>query len=254
MRILNFILNTLFPPRCASCKKEGSFLCGDCVARLKIKDLRFKKKSPPSEKEWEYLDGVIYGVDYAENPQIKAAIQQFKYRFTQELAEYFGDLISDKLKQLSMVKGRRIILIPVPLHRKRYYQRGFNQAYLIAKAIQVRMGGQVDVQSILKRDVNTPQQAKLNKQERHKNLKDAFEVNRALLAPDRAMEPAPSGCVQVMNTKFVQPFNPKSIYFIVDDVCTTGTTLESCAKVLKEAGIKKVYGLTVARAFKCLNR
>jgi len=185
-------------------------------------------KNNRSKKEFKYLDGVIYGVDYAENPQIQAAVQQFKYKFTQELKEIFGDLIADKLKQLSIVNGRRIILIPVPLHRKRYYQRGFNQAYLIAKAVQERMGGVVDVPSILKRDINTPQQAKLSKKERHKNLKGAFSLNK--------------NCVQ--------SFDPKSVYFVVDDVCTTGTTLESCARVLKEFGIPKVYGLVVARAKK----
>jgi competence protein ComFC len=228
MKIIDVLLNILFPPRCAFCKREGGFLCNSCIKKFKIRDLRFKKKSLLSEKEWKYLDGVIYGLDYAENPQIQAAIQQFKYKFTQELKGIFGDLISDKLKQLSIIKGRKIILIPVPLHKKRYYKRGFNQAYLIAKAVQERMGGRIDVPSVLKRDVNTPQQAKLDRKERHKNLKGAFSLN----------------------TKFVQDFDPKSVYFIVDDVCTTGTTLESCAKVLKEEGISRVYGLVVARALK----
>ena len=227
MRIIESLLNILFPPECVSCKAEGDFLCDSCIKKLKIKKIR-KNVKKTSSKEFKYLDGVIYGLDYAKNPQIQAAIQQFKYKFTQELKDIFADLIADKLKQLSMVRGRRIVLIPVPLHRKRYFKRGFNQAYLIAKAVQEKIGGRVDVPSVLKRDVNTPQQAKLSKGERHKNLKDAFSLNK--------------NCVQT--------FNQKSVYFIVDDVCTTGTTLESCAKVLKEAGISRVYGLVVARAMK----
>lgn len=227
MGIIDVLFNILFPPRCASCKKEGEFLCGDCIAGLTIKDLRLTKNNQP-EKEFKYLDGVIYGVDYAKNPQIKAAVSQFKYRFTQELKEFFGKLISDKLKQLSMVKGRRIVLIPVPLHRKRYYQRGFNQALLIAKAVQSRIGDRVEVICPLERVKNTPQQAKLSKRKRHRNLKNAFSLKSGLFKK--------SGL--------------QKVYFIVDDVCTTGTTLESCAKILKSNGLEKVYGLVVAKALK----
>ena len=73
---------------------------------------------------------------------------------------------------------------------------------------------------------NTSQQAKLNKEARHQNLSEAFEV--------------------VGNLKQLS----ETVCFLVDDVCTTGATLDSCARVLKEAGIQKVYGLVVARAFK----
>ncbi len=228
MGIIDVLLNILFPPRCASCKKEGEFLCNTCITKLKITKLQNYRNFHKPESEFQYLDGVIYGVDYAKNPQIKAAVSQFKYRFTQELKEFFGKLISDKLKQLSMVKGRRIVLIPVPLHRKRYYQRGFNQAFLIAKAVQSRIGDRVEVICPLERVKNTPQQAKLSKRKRHRNLKNAFVLESGL---------------------FKESGLQNKVYFIVDDVCTTGTTLESCAKILKSNGLEKVYGLVVARAF-----
>jgi len=228
MRVFDFILNLLFPPLCVSCKREGDFLCTECIKRLKIKGLRLKKKNPSSEKEWKYMDGVIYALDYAENPQIQAAIQQFKYRFTKELAEYFGDLIAQKLRELSMNKGKTNILIPVPLHKKRLNYRGFNQAELIAKSVCERVGDS-RISHLLRRVKNTSQQAKLNKKERHDNLEDAFVLESGLLQESGLQN---------------------SVYFIVDDVCTTGSTLENCAKVLKESGLKKVYGLVVARAFK----
>jgi len=174
------------------------------------------------------MDGVIYALDYAENPQIQAAIQQFKYRFTKELAEYFGDLIAQKLRELSMNKGKTNILIPVPLHKKRLNYRGFNQAELIAKSVCERVGDS-RISHLLRRVKNTSQQAKLNKKERHDNLEDAFVLESGLLQESGLQN---------------------SVYFIVDDVCTTGSTLENCAKVLKESGLKKVYGLVVARAFK----
>jgi len=229
MRVFDFILNLLFPPRCVSCKKEGEFLCKDCIKQFSIFNLQFSKKKPKdAQKEWKYMDGVIYALDYAENPQIQAAIQQFKYRFTKELAEYFGDLIAQKLGELSMNKGKTNILIPVPLHKKRLNYRGFNQAELIAKSVCEKVGDS-RISHLLKRVKNTSQQAKLNKKERHENLEDAFILESGL-AHESGLQNA--------------------VYFIVDDVCTTGSTLENCAKVLKESGLQKVYGLVVARAFK----
>ena len=204
-------------------------MCEDC-----LKNLDKKKISPiycktDKDSDFHYLDGVIYALDYAKNPQIQAAVKQLKYRFTQELAEHFSNLIAEKIGELSMAKDRKIILIPVPLHKKRLNYRGFNQAEIIAKAVANKLSdGRADVINPLERSRETQQQAKLNKEERHKNLKDAFIINK--------------DCNH--------NYSPKNIYFIVDDVCTTGSTLENCAEVLKNNGFEKVYGLVIARAFK----
>ncbi len=235
MKFFSYLLNLLFPPQCASCKKEGDFLCRNCVYKLKIKRIKIKSISP-SKLDFSYLDGVIYGLDFAENPEIQAALHQFKYKFTQDLVSYFGDLVADKVKQLKMVQNREIQLIPVPLHKKRLNQRGFNQAELIANSVQERVGDRVQVSHLLKRDRNTAQQAKLNKYERQKNLQSAFSLNCSQINPK----------LEDRNSK--EDLEP--VYFVVDDVCTTGATLDNCAKTLKEAGIGKVYGLVVARAFK----
>ena len=199
-------------------------MCTKCISRLAITRLQDSPRYYRREKEFEYLDGVIYGVDYAENPQIKSAIQQFKYRFTKELADTFGGLMANKLSELSMNKGKTNVLIPVPLHKKRLNYRGFNQAELLAESAS-RKANRTNVLSCLSRVRHTNQQAKLSKTERHKNLDNAF-------------------CVNDLN------IDKESIYFIVDDICTTGATLENCAKTLKSAGVKKVYGLVIARAIK----
>lgn len=180
----------------------------------------------PSSEEFEHLDGVIYGADYAENPGLKSAIAQFKYKFNKQLTDYFAELVSQKMKELGMLKQKEAILIPVPLHKKRLNYRGFNQAELIAYASAARYGDRTDVLTPLTRVKNTSQQAKLNKTERHQNLKEAFEI---------------TGDISRLSDK---------VCFLVDDVCTTGATLDRCAQALKEKGLKKVYGLVVARAFK----
>ena len=223
MGLIKSLLNILFPPRCVSCRKEGVFVCSDCIDKLKQR--RIHSGFYKSEQEFKYLDGVIYAFDYAMNPAMHDAIHNFKYKYNEDLKVYFGLFLSKKLSELSMIKDRKIILIPVPLHPKRLNERGFNQAELIAGEIQKNLCDKVEVLRLLKRSRYTSQQAKLSKKERHLNLEDAFEA-----------------------ADFSADIN--SVYFIVDDVCTTGATLENCAKTLKKSGLKKVYGLTIARAFK----
>lgn len=225
MGILQVFFNLLFPPRCASCKREGDFLCKNCVHEFRVSSLR-SKAICPSSTDFEHLDGVIYGADYAKNPAVQAAIAQFKYKFTRELVREFGLLVSAKMKELRMLKNQRAALIPVPLHKKRLNYRGFNQAELIACETLRQYDGKAEILSILSRIKNTSQQAKLNKNERKANLAEAFEV---------------TGDTGTLSGK---------VCFVVDDVCTTGSTLDNCAKVLKQNGVSKVYGLVVARAFK----
>ncbi|QQR82947.1 ComF family protein [Candidatus Peregrinibacteria bacterium] len=191
-----------------------------------LKNKKYPNTFGPPSYEWEHLDGVIYALDYAENPQIKAAIQQFKYKFTQELADYFADGMLEKLDELKMAQNRTIVLIPIPLHKKRLNERGFNQSEVIAKAIQKKRPS-IRIEPWLVRTKYTSQQAKLKKIDRHQNLKDAFALN-----PKNSREQ-----------------NPNTLYFLVDDVCTTGSTLENAAQILKECSFQKIYGLTVARQF-----
>lgn len=259
------ILNTLFPPVCVSCKREGDFLCMDCLKNLD------KKKISPNYRntylntnlntDFHDLDGVIYALDYAKNPQIQAAIKQLKYRFTQDLAMHFGRLIAEKIGELSMAKGRQIILIPVPLHKKRLNYRGFNQAQVIAQAVADKIPN-AQILPLLDRVRHTQQQAKLSKDERHENLKDAFEMNtncvqqyfsfaRAYNTPSFGVSGYEERRAQ-KKTKAKEKGEERrgSLLFLVDDVCTTGSTLENCARVLKDNGFEKVYGLVIARAFK----
>ena len=214
-----------FPPRCVSCKEEGNFLCKNCVQKFRITPIRTQSLRP-SSVDFRYLDGVIYGADYAENPEIQAAISQLKYKFNRELIHYFSGLVCQKLKELRMLRGKRVVLIPVPLHKERLRYRGFNQAELIAYASAAAYGQSISVLTPLSRIKKTSQQAKLNRKERHLNLREAFAVSEDI-----------NGLAG-------------NVCFLVDDVCTTGATLDSCAKALKTKGVKKVYGLVVARAFK----
>lgn len=232
--IAKWILDALFPPYCASCRREGVFLCKKCIRFLKKKKIRRNIPVWAKKREFKNLDGVIYALSYRDNPIIKSALEQFKYHFTQELAVHFAELLAEKLGELGMVQKRSICLIPIPLHRRRFLERGFNQADVICRETQKLLGyKKVRIIPFLIRTKNTEQQARLRRDERKKNLIGAFEMNKK--------------CVHLLswNNQWA-----KSICFLVDDVCTTGSTLENAAKTLKQAGLKKVYGLVVARALK----
>lgn len=227
MKFLERFLDFIFPPTCAYCKKEGEFLCIKCWEEVEIKAIK-PRRGPRKKELWESLDGVIYGADYHKNPSIQAVISQFKYRFNRHMTCYLALLMVKKLKQLEMIKGKCVFLIPVPLHPRRRRQRGFNQAELLCQGIDAKWTRDVKSTQLLKRTKYTYQQAKLNKAERQQNLNNAFKLKEG-------------ADLKTLN---------KGVCFLVDDVFTTGATLESAAKTLKEAGVKKVYGLVVARAFK----
>lgn len=222
------LLNIFFPPQCASCKSDGAFLCKECRINFKIRPISQKRRkfAKNERPDYQYLNGVIYAADYQKNPQLKAAISQFKYKFTRELTTEFTSLIAQKLSELQMVNRKPFFLVPVPLHKKRLAYRGFNQSDLLANGVANSFRQKAEVHFVLRRIKNTSQQAKLSKNERHKNLENAFQLGQKI---DQLKE---------------------KICFLVDDVCTTGSTLEACAKVLKEAGVKKVYGLVIAKAIK----
>jgi ComF family protein len=131
--------------------------------------------------------------------------------------------ISRPLGELMRITGARIlkdadVVVPVPLHPRREYQRGFNQAEDLARHLGP------PVIPLLKRIVFTQSQIELPKEQRQANVKDAF----ALAAPGSRL-PVPG------------------VVVLVDDVATTGATLQACALVLKRSGVKEVRALTAAR-------
>jgi ComF family protein len=111
------------------------------------------------------------------------------------------------------------LVVPVPLHPRREYQRGFNQADDLARHLGL------PVVPLLKRVVHTQSQIELPKHQRQQNVKDAFALN-----------PVP-------RSRFPVP----DVIVLVDDVSTTGSTLDACARVLKGAGVKEVRAITAAR-------
>lgn len=161
---------------------------------------------------------------------LKSAVGQLKYRWVKDLAEVLVDITLDYwvrcqpflLDEIKKSKGLNWVVVPVPLHPRRRRERGFNQAEFLSWLLAEKLG--LEYREALKRIRYTKPQVKLKSWDRRQNIKGAFSL------------------ISSMNNE-LQAIN----IILVDDVWTTGSTLKECCFVLKKAGAKKVWALTLAR-------
>ena len=228
------ILDLLFPRRCVSCGRIGKYICVRCSSIIQIIELN-QQVCPVCERP--AVNGVThpkcqtaYSLDgltsfFVYDGPIKKAIKKLKYKFVRDLVSELISLAFLKGSTLYKVEPwQETILTPVPLHWRRMAWRGFNQSEVLGKLIAQKLNIQF-VSDLLIRKKYTQPQVKLKGKERKENIQGAFIIN---------------------------PHYPKLAIshwelIIFDDVWTTGATLKTCGKVLKEAGAKKVWGMTLAR-------
>lgn len=210
-----FILDILFPKFCINCGREEEYICQDCLSLIDINNSLTILKS-------KYLNGLYFAAAY-DHFLIKKAISQFKYDpFIKELSKPLASLIIAHLNILGKTKEfSDFVLIPVPLYKKKLKQRGFNQAEEIAKEISKALGLPL-FNDVLIKIKQTPAQVELKKEEREKNIRGTLFCQKPELIQDKKI-------------------------LLVDDVFTTGATLEEGSRVLKSANAKEVWGIVVAR-------
>ncbi len=226
------ILDIIYPVRCPICMEivtpKGKRICPNCKERLPyIQEPRCLKCSKPLEvEEKEYCSdceskNFHFNRGYAVwvyNKEMMQSISAFKYKSKKEFADFYTEQIITLYKK-QLVKLNLDGIIPVPLHRTKYRERGYNQAFLLAKGI----GEELDIpvlHDLLIRTKKTVPQKNLNDMERLHNLKEAFQYNKESKSVFRS---------------------DLSRVLLVDDIYTTGSTMEACTNVLKENGIKEVY-------------
>jgi len=233
----NFLLDLLFPRQCVSCKKIDTWLCNQCFRHFKptIHQVCYICRSPSEKgKTCKYhlsadslrrLDRMIVSAHYSANPILKKAIHALKYKQKPEdISEKLGELLSQTLAfHLSIFHYPRCVLIPVPLHPKRLKSRGYNQAELLTQQIVTAFHQLLTINhKLLTRPKETASQVSSStRAARLENLKGAFELNGTV--------------------------DPDALYILIDDVVTTGATLEECCSILKQNGAKQVWGLVLAR-------
>lgn len=239
-RIGKFLTKIIFPHHCPVCNKmnlEKEGLCQECWNKVVI------LQKPACEicfypfYDFEY-DGTICPNCIKKRPKytkarsvfaydnlIKNVIFNFKYNDKTNNANFFSNLMVNSCKDFI---DEIDIVIPVPLHKKRLRKRKYNQASLLVNGIG-KKANKIIIHEVLKRKINTRPQVGLLGKERLKNVKDAFCINE----------------------QYLEEIRGKNI-LLVDDVMTTGATLNNCAKILLKHKAKNVYVATIARTVRGL--
>lgn len=252
-----FLLDLLFPKRCVSCRRFGSYICKNCFSQIEFIEKpvcpicqrqAVGGRTHPGCRNRYRLDGLVVACRYW--GPVKRATIQVKYKWVYDIEKVFVDLISENLWRFDL--PRDAILVPVPLHAKRKRWRGFNQAEILGKSLAERFG--VGYEDILLRDKETATQVGLKRDERKENVKGAFAL-RLPRHPDSftpVILSASEGSFDSAQDKsrFFGHRPQNDIYgnnfILVDDVYTSGATMGECCRVLKRAGAGEVWGLCVA--------
>jgi len=226
VKLKGIALDLLFPRRCVNCGKEGNFICDSCRRSLpRIMPPLCPKCGIPQPSgilcpgciSWQAeIDGIRSPFRF--DGVIREAIHQLKYRNLRALAEPLAKLLNNYLASNPM-PGE--ILVPVPLHRKRLRERGYNQSCLLAKELGKLVNLPVVNECLIRWRHALPQAKTSTVEERKSNVADAFTCRDHKLKDKQIL--------------------------LIDDVSTSGATLNACAVALKTAGAISVWGLTLAR-------
>ena len=217
-------LDLLYPPSCAVCGREGRFVCEDCEPEMPrlLAPYCMRCASPGREVYCRlcaatppHFDGVT--APYVHRGPVRDLVHNLKYNNVRTSAPVLGRLMAAHLASANV---RADVLAPVPLHRRRERNRGYNQSLLLARAISDATGIPLDQRLLTRTRDTAPQVTMRSPEERRRNIKDAFKCD---------------GDVRGASV------------LVIDDVVTTGGTMSACAKPLKSAGAKSVWGLALAR-------
>jgi len=220
------LVNLLFPKKCLACGKDEKYVCAGCLGKVKAP----KAVCPECLKA--SIDGAVHakclkpqGLDgftslWEYDGVIRKAILALKYRFAYEIADELGLCSMRAVGGFTLPKDA--VLVPVPLYWLRKNWRGFNQSEMVGKAVAQKLGWEFAPDLLVRRQMKIPQ-TELKRDERLQNAQGVFVVSRN---------------IDVSQYRCIVLF---------DDVWTTGSTLKEAAKVLKKAGAKKVWGLTLAK-------
>lgn len=211
-KISKFVVDAVFPIRCIGCGAYNTYFCFSCLAEVKIKN----------DAELVGALHVFSAANY-DDKLIQKSLKVFKYGFVRDMAGPLAEVVRTYVDNIPIISSGlwsgSSLVVPVPLHNKRLNWRGFNQSEVLAKKIAEIYG--LEVGNILIKNKNMKPQADIEDREsRMNNIKDSF------------------ACSANLNSRNI---------VLVDDICTTGATLNECAKVLAANGAGKISALVVAR-------
>lgn len=229
IQIRNLFLG-LLPYNCVLChgKAESKDLCSACAKELPWLENNCKQCALPlggsaqaicgeCQTEKPYYDRTIALFNYAE--PINNMVSSFKFHKKLLYGNLFGKLLITKLQHHYQIESKPELLLPIPLHASRLRERGYNQALELARPLSKALNIKIDYHT-LERTRATAQQSLTAEGQRKANVKGAFALIKPLLAKHVA---------------------------IIDDVVTTGHTVNECSRILKNSGVETITVFAIAR-------
>lgn len=228
-RVWKLALDLIFPIFCQGCGREGLWLCLSCQAKISTPETRCLTCGKPSflgrthaecRTRDQALDGLLVAADY-QNEGIRNLIWNLKYNSVDSISEVLVTLMIDYLVKNDLLEYfSRATIIPVPLAKRRVRERGFNQAGLLAQNLAEKL--HLEYLPILEKIKHSKRQVDLSREERVQNVVGHFRAS-------------------------ILPSLGEQKILLIDDVATTGATLNECAKVLREQQVSEIWGFVVAR-------
>ncbi len=223
---VNNLINLFYPNVCQSCgnalNQQEEVICISCELRLPKTGFHMHDENPVSRVFWGRINikAATSFLFFSKQGKVQNLIHQLKYRRQKDVGVELGRLFGIELQKSPFYKDIDFI-IPVPLHPKKLRKRGYNQSLVIAEGLKESMG--VDVFTGLQRKIHSSTQTKKTRYERWENVKDIFKIENP------------------------EELENKSI-LLIDDVLTTGATLEACATVLSDVPNISISIATLAYA------
>ena len=229
-----FLLDCVFPVACLDCGAYDYWLCLDCRKKIKSRPTTACPfcgqpavigETCPLCRTEHYLDGLLSFFSYADE-KVREIIKIWKYQGVASLIDPIGLLIKDDLlaskKDRYFLKNKNSVIVPIPLHKRRERERGFNQSALLAEIFAGHFSMPIEQNNLVRVKETKPQSELKNHESRFENIKKCFSV-----------------------------LTPKNLFgkniFLIDDVSTSGATFLEAACVLKKSGARKIIALAAVK-------
>ncbi|HEY4519398.1 hypothetical protein A2833_02315 [Candidatus Azambacteria bacterium RIFCSPHIGHO2_01_FULL_44_55] len=260
----NFFLDLIFPRYCLGCKKElsakqVSHLCEACFNSIRVnlspQCFVCGRRTPDARtcsmcRKKTGLSGFM-SIGRYEDRVLREAIHYLKYNYLESLKIPLGELAGKFIKQNRLESVfEKSVLVPVPLARRRFAERGFNQSELIAleilKYFQLETDHRFQRGPVIGGDPHLAENTAILRNDLIKRIE--FNKPQADINDWKERKENVSGAFEAKNPKMILKLSRDHYKFIlIDDVSTSGATLEACARALKDAGAKEICAMVIAR-------